>query len=271
LKLKEIIKQKWFMPAAGITTIIALVLYLKRPKQTESETDTSYIEDDIMPTTSGSGYSNGSSNLYDQASDQEDYTQAQIEGVYSQIDNLQDQYTDDLIGVQDTIEQQTTKLDDITYIQANQDNSIQIKQDVSNKIRDLQDKYAYYKEKYLADEKPLTSFEKNTLDSIHQEAEKLGINAGLGSGGTTGSNRQMLEDTRLDDTNRQSQVEATKKIVELQRKYEDIKSKSKEQGILNSYQVQNTLKSLHEHAEKIGIEAGLGSGGTTGAARKMVF
>jgi len=239
MKFKELLKNKKFMIIAGIVGIIALIMFLTKNKTTETESvaeDPTYGDDE--------GYSGGS------------YSSPTETKVVEVPVN-------------------TDEVGQTPIVQAEIIDTNQYKQDVSNKIYDLKELYTKTKAEFGNNP---NKDQNEILKGIHEEAKNFANSAGFTDISTNNSGvyQGIYTDTNKDynaytgekqtnkgiekvatDELKQRRIEAQKQILELKNKYALTSDKAEQ-------------KRIHLEAEKIGVMAGLQSGGDDGSKRKEV-
>jgi hypothetical protein len=238
--IKDLLKNKKFLLVAGGVAIIALLAYYFKSNQSSS---TSAVDEGVT-----GSYGSGGGGSYGGGTDS--YNVPETPTTSTIIDNGK---TDNIINV-------TPILD-----------KAQSQQEASNKIYDLKDLWSQtwnaYGQNPNADQQKI-------LDDIHQQAAQIAKENDLGEGGVEGKYPGLKSDTRtfnsitgavsgnptqeiMTESIKTSRVEAQNKITDLQKQW-------------NLTADQTQKNAIHQEAERIGIESGLGVGGDSGSERAVV-
>jgi hypothetical protein len=238
--LKNLLKNKKFLLVAGGVAIIALLAFYFKNNQSS---DTGTISEGIT-----GDYGSGGGGSYGGGTDS--YNVPETPTTSTIIDNGK---TDNIINV-------TPILD-----------KAQSQQEASNKIYDLKELWSQTWNTY--GQNP-NSDQQKILDDIHQQAAQIAKENDLGEGGVEGKYPGLKSDTRtfnsitgavsgnptqeiMTESIKTSRVEAQNKISDLGKQWNLTADKTQKDAI-------------HQQAEKIGIEAGLGVGGDSGSERAVV-
>ncbi len=241
---KSLLKNKTFLIITGIVAIIAFILFMRK-KQTTTTTpeiteDTGNYGDGSIPI---SGYPAG---VVTPSTDIQETPEPTIDN-----------------GFNDDIDDSTINIID----------NNNLKQDASNKIYNLKDLYTSTKSEFQK-EGGITEDENKILSDIHKQAETIALQAGLGYGGIEGNYPGLLEDTRdVNAITGQSLKDPTQVILSEDIKNTRINAQNQINQLKEAYgkaKTQSEKTYIHQQAEKIGIMAGLGVGGTSGGQRKTV-
>lgn len=247
-KLKEIFKNKKFLLVLVIVIILGLYMYFRNKSQ-----GTAVVSNADEGVTGSYGGGTDSYTPQSTAS----VTPAAVpvaEPITSQkaekIDN----------GITDKIEQVTPKLD------ANKS-----RQEASNQIYDLKDLWTSTSKAF--GENP-TNEQAGILEDIHQKAQGIATQAGLGSGGEEGRYPGLMKDTRnYNAITGESSFHPGEEILTTAVKNQRIAAQTEINSLKQKYSLTADTaeqERIHNQAEKIGIEAGLGVGGESGSGRKTV-
>jgi len=220
----EMLKNKKFLLALGGVVILALIVFFKKKKTVEPTEIPEQKEDYGNGDGGGSSYSSG---------------QQEIKKEEKIIDN----------GKHDEMEKHVSDYEEKRQI-------------ASNQIYDLKDKYKQTKDIYES-EGTITKDKQKILDELHNKAQDIATKYQLGES-NVGAYKYLKQDTRskdnlapLTENVKQERIIAQKKIDSLKAQYTSAKT-------------QQEKNKIHVEAEKTGIEAGLGAGGTTGSRRQKV-
>lgn len=236
--IKALLKNKKFLLVAGGVAVLALLAYFFKG-QTSSGGEVEGVV---------GSYGEGGGGSYGGGVDSYDLPQAPKTSTI--IDN----------GESDTIINIAPALDKTAA-----------QQEASNQIYDLKDLWTNTSKEF--GENPTTD-QKAILDDIHQKAAAIAKENELGEGGVSGLYPGLKSDTRIFNSitgavsGNPTQEIMTENIktsrIEAQNKITDLKK----QWNLTADQV--TKNKIHQEAEKIGIESGLGVGGADGSGRAVV-
>lgn len=262
-KIKELFKNKTFVIVAVVVGVLGFVVYKFRG----SGNNDSVLTSDIPVSAPDSNES--TPQIDDSFLRLEDLIR---ESSSKQVNTIQDKMNSNIPSSDnEEVVSQLNNISDLLIAQMDKSKedikeskeiqSVYDKQVISNAIRDIQDKYKQAESVYTQDNY-ISPSEQSILNTLHNNAEIMGFNAGLGAGGDTGSLRKLEPDTRVQG------VSSIKKQQDAQKKIDDIKQQWVQ--VFKSGGSEEELNKIHEKAEMIGIEAGLGAGGDDGSQRKRV-
>lgn len=249
--VKALLKNKKFLLVAGGVAITALLAYYFKSNQSS---DTGTISEGVT-----GDYGSGGGGSYGDGTDSYNVPETPTTDSYNVpktpttstiIDNGK---TDNIINVTPILDKAKSQ------------------QEASNRIYDLKELWSQTWNTYG---KNPNSDQQKILDDIHQQAATIAKENDLGEGGVEGKYPGLKSDTRtfnsitgavsgnptqeiMTESIKTSRVEAQNKISELKKQWNLTTDKTQKDAI-------------HQQAEKIGIEAGLGVGGDSGSERAVV-